>query len=213
MPEQTEKPIEKKYYDHISIAKRTKQIVHFVQEHDKTAMLEQIIKNTPEQQTVVVTKSKRIADEISLYLNSKDIKATAIHGNSRTAKYEETATAFNSKEINIVITTDMILKSLNLNNIARIISFDLPNDEKHYYSRIAYVDEVGESISLVSPQEDKLFSTIEFLMKVEMQEEDVKDFLPTAYSDHDKVKSTKDKKKKPRHTKKKVKKTAKPGEE
>jgi len=199
MPEQTNKKKTKKYYDHISVASRTKQLSHFVLPHDKPAMLEQIIRNSSEKNIVIITKNKRSADELSSYLKSKDITAISIHGNHRLKQQVDAANAFNAGEINILITTDMILKTLELNTIDKIISYDLPMEPDNYYARVLYVDEIGESLSLVSPEDEKLLVTIEFLMKVEMQKEDVKDFVP---STEDAPKSAKSKKKKPRHTKK-----------
>ena len=199
MPEQTDKKDTKKYYDHISVASRTKQLAHFALPHDKPAMLEQIIKNRSKKNIVIITKNKRSADELSSYLKSKNITALAIHGNHRLEQQVDAAKAFNAGEINILITTDMILKALELNTIEIIISYDLPVEPNDYYARVRYVDEIGESISLVSPEDEQLLVTIELLMKVEMQEEEVKDFVP---STEDAPIPIKKKKKKPRHSKK-----------
>jgi len=204
MAEQTDKKKTKKYYDHISVASRTKQLSHFVLSHDKPAMLEQIIKNSSEKNIVIITKNKRSADELSSYLKGKDITALAIHGNHRLEQQVDAAKAFNAGEINILITTDMILKALELKTIQIIISYDLPVEPDDYYARVRYVDERGESISLISPEDEKLLVTIEFLMKVEMQEEEVKNFVP---STEDAPKQVKNKNKKPRHSKKRIKKS------
>lgn len=206
MAEQTDKKNTKKYYDHISVASRTKQLSHFVLPHDKPAMLEQIIKNSHEKKIIIITKNKRSADELSSYLKSKDITALSIHGNHRVEQQVDAAKAFNEDKINILITTDMILKALELNTIDKIISYDLPVEPNDYYARILYVDERGESISLVSPEDEKLLVTIEFLMKIDMSEEEVKDFVP---STEDAPKLVKDKKKKPRHAKKRANKSRK----
>lgn len=206
MPEQTEKKKTKKYYDHISVSKRTKELSHFVLPHDKPAMLEQIIKNRSGKNIVIITKNKRSADALSSYFKSKDVKALAIHGNHRLEQQLDASRAFNAGEIKILITTDMILKALELNTINIIISYDLPVNPDDYYSRVRYVDEIGESIALVSPEDEQLLVTIEILMKGEMQEEDVKDFVPSA---EDEPKPEKIKKKKPRHSKKKLKKSTK----
>lgn len=205
MAEQTDKKNTKKYYDHISVATRTTQLAHFVLPHDKPAMLEQIIKNISGKNIVIITKNKRSADELSMHFKSKNITALAIHGNHRLEQQKDVANAFSAGEINILITTDMILKTLELKNIQIMISYDLPSELDNYFARVLYVDEVGESISLVSPEDEKLLISIEFLMKVEMQEEEVKDFVP---STEDAPKPIK-KNKKPRHSKKKVQKSRK----
>lgn len=199
MVEQIDKKTKKKYYDHISVASRTKQLSHFVLPHDKPALLEQIIKKSSEKSIVIITKNKRSADELSSYLKNKDITAISIHGNHRLEQQVNAAKAFNEGGINILITTDMILKALELNTIDIIISYDLPIEPDNYYARVLYVDEIGESISLISPEDEKLLVTIEFLMKVQMQEEDVKDFIPSTEDVPKPVKN-----KKPHHSKRNV---------
>ncbi len=189
--------IKKKYYDNISIGKRTKQRVYFVAQHDKPKMFELYIKNSETKQTVVITKSKRNADELCAYLKTKDIQALAIHGNHRAEQLENAANAFNASELNILITTDMILQALELFNIEQIISYDTPYEYENYFKRLAYVDEVGSSILLVSPQEHNFLEVIELKMKLEIAEEKMEGFVATDAQPEAK----KDKKKKPRHRK------------
>ncbi|MCD6191097.1 MAG: ATP-dependent helicase [Sulfurimonas sp.] len=194
------KPAEKKYYDYISVAKRTTQNVYFVAQHDKKSMFELLLKNSDKKQTVVLTRSKKNADELADYLKSKEIKAVSIHGNHRAEQINDARLSFNVGETTILITTDMILKSMELTGIERVISYDLPLVPQEYFARLILVDEVGESISFVSPDEEGTLETIEFLMKCEMKELELEEFSPTAAPKKEK------KKKKPRHTKKRVKK-------
>ncbi|WP_455755712.1 helicase-related protein [Sulfurimonas sp.] len=191
-------PEEKKYYDFISVAKRTTQNVYFVSQHDKNRMFELLLENTETKQTIVITKSKKNADELATYLKEKDIKAIAIHGNHRAQQINDARTSFNDKQTNILITTDMILKSMELTNIERIVSFDLPIVPQDYFSRLKLVDEVGESISFVSSDEEVTLESIELLMRCEMKELELKGFSPTPAPRKEK------KKKKPRHSKKRV---------
>ncbi len=198
--EEEKKPAEKKYYDYISIAKRTTQNVYFVAQHDKNSMFELLLKNSDKKQTVVLTRSKKNADELADYLKLKEIKALSIHGNHRAEQINDARLSFSVCETTILITTDMILKSMELSNIERIISYDLPLVPQDYFSRLKLVDEVGESISFVSPDEEATLEAIEFLMKCEMKELELEEFSPTPAPKKEK------KKKKPRHPKKRVKK-------
>ena len=194
------KPAEKKYYDYISVAKRTTQNVYFVAQHDKKSMFELLLKNSDKKQTVVLTRSKKNADELADYLKLKEIKAVSIHGNHRAEQINDARLSFNVGETTILITTDMILKSMELTGIERVISYDLPLVPQEYFARLILVDEVGESISFVSPDEEATLEAIEFLMKCEMKELELEEFSPTPAPRKEK------KKKKPRHPKKRVKK-------
>ncbi len=199
--ETTKKYSEKKYYDNVNVGKRTKQVVYFSMQQDKAAMVELYITRSEEKQTVVVTKSKRNADQLCSYLNSKNIQATAIHGNHRRVQIEKEAENFNAAITNILITTDKILQSLELENIETIINYDLPMEHEDYFSRLILVDEVGESISFVAPEEEGYLAIIEMRLKNEIAQAELEGFVPTQDITH----ATKEKKKKPRHRKKRKK--------
>lgn len=207
MPKEIEKIPTKIYYDPHSVTRRTKQSAYEVEQHDKTAMLTQILKNSSKEQTVIITKSKRKADEISAYLSTQNIDSTAIHGNHRADQLEAAAKAFNEGKLNTLITTDMILQTLNLTNIQQLINYDLPSDQKHYFSRVILLNEVGEALLFVSPDEQNYLDAIEFVLKQEIPQEEVKGFVPSPLSSTNN--KPKEKKTKPRHRKIKVKKETK----
>ncbi len=209
MSKETEKIPTKIYYDPHSVTRRTKQIVHEVEQHDKIAMLMHILKNSSNMQTVIITKSKRKADEISTYLKTQNIDSTAVHGNHRADQLEMAAKAFNEGKSNTLITTDMILQTLNLTNIQQLINYDLPSDQKHYFSRVILLKELGEALLFVSPDEQNYLDAIEFVLKQEIPKTQVNDFTPSPLTSLKQVSKMKDQKKKPRHRKIKVKKETK----
>lgn len=167
-------------------------------------MLAFYLKNSDKTQSVIVTKSKRRADELSAFLSTQEITATPIHGNHRAVQIEEVTNAFNSRELNILITTDMILQSLELSGIKRILNYDLPSNHEEYFSRLVLVDEVGESILFVAPEEKGFLNIIEIKLKNEIPHEELEGFVLVneALSIHASKENTK---KKPRHLKKKTK--------
>jgi len=70
---------------------------------------------------------------------------------------------------------------------------------------LVFIDEKGELISLVSPEEEGLFSVIEMLLKIEVPDQEVEGFVPSQTVPVTKV--DKEKKKKPRHRSQKKEKT------
>ncbi|RLA61512.1 MAG: ATP-dependent helicase [Epsilonproteobacteria bacterium] len=185
------------YHDQRSVALRTSQSIYFVQEHDKASMLELLLNNYKKMQVVIVVKSKKKADALSVLLNSKKFNARAVHGNHRQEQQQEAAKKFNDGTLNIVITTDMILKTLNLENIKLVLSFNLPDVTQEYYNRLAFMKELGVSMALVSPEDGYLLDEIEYNMKKEIEEKTVEGFVATATPTHS---TKKDRSKKPRHS-------------
>ena len=210
MSEQTDTPQENTdtetiYHDQRSVALRTPQSIYFVKEHDKTSMLGLLLNDYKKMQVVIVVKSKKKADELSAFLISKEFNAIAVHGNHRQAQQQEAATKFNLGALNIIITTDMILKTLELENIKLFVSYDLPDSPQDYYNHLALMKELGVAMALVSPEDEPLLSSIEDNMKKEIEEKVLEGFVASATPTHT-SKTKKDRKKKPRHRKNKVKK-------
>ncbi len=188
----------KKYYDYISVGNRTKQEVYFVEPHDKTTMFELFYKEEPLKSTVVLTKSKRSADELTAFLKTKNINAITIHGNHRKEQIEKAALAFNSGEVDILITTDKIFDLLELKDIKTVLNYELPFEPESYFKTLRYVDEIGQSISFVSSQDEKMLDILEYMMKYDIPQLEIDAFKHTALPKKD---FKKDKVKKPRHKK------------
>lgn len=190
-------PAVKKYYDYISVGNRTKQVVYFVEQHDKITHFELFFKENTSSKTVVLVKSKKTADAVGDYLKTTEIKATVIHGNHRTSQILDAAEAFNSAEIDILVTTNKIYESLELTDVKRILNFDLPQEPEHYFKSLRAVDEVAEAISFVNFEDEKMLERLEFMMKYDIPQEELEAFTHTQLPKTTK----KDKTKKPRHKK------------
>ena len=207
MSEETDTPqetVEKEtiYHDQRSVALRTPQSVYFVKEHDKISMLGLLLNDYKQMQVVIVVKSKKKADAISAFLTSKEFNATAVHGNHRQSQQQEGASKFNAGTLNVIITTDMILKTLELENIKLFVSYDLPEVPQDYFNHLALMKELGVAVALVSPEDEPLLDDIEDNMKKEIEEKEVEGFVATPTPTHTN-KTKKDKTKKPRHRKNK----------
>jgi ATP-dependent RNA helicase RhlE len=204
MSEETNTEEEVIYYDQRSVALRTPQSIYFVEEHDKVAMLGELMNMYKEKQVVIVVKSKKKADALSAFLLSKDFKALSVHGNHREEQQTKAAKDFKDATLNTIITTDMILKDLELQNIQLIVNFDLPQSAQYYYNRLAFMKEQGTSIALIGKEDEYVLDEIEYNMKVEIEEKTLEGFKSTDKPKHSS--SKKDRTKKPRHRKNKVKK-------
>jgi len=189
----------KKYYDNVSVGNRTKQLVYFVEQHDKPTHFELFFQENPILKTVVICKSKKIADILDAHLRAKSIKATTIHGNHRASQIQEASLGFNKDEISLLVTTSKIYETLELENVQRVLSYELPFEPESYFQALRAVDERGESILFVSAEDEKMLERIEFMMKYTIPRAEIESFSHTAL-----VKKEKTTKKKPRHKKSKA---------
>jgi ATP-dependent RNA helicase RhlE len=203
MSEESSKPV-KKYYDYISVGNRTKQVVYFVEPHDKPAHFELFFKENPLLKTIVICKSKKTADTLGIYLKENGMNASVIHGNHRASQIQDASLAFNEADTALLITTSKIYESLEIDTLNRVLYYELPFEAADYFKTLRGVDEVGESILFVSSDDEKTLETLELMMKYEIPQLEIEAFSHTPLPKIDKSK-----KKKPRHTKNKKIKTAK----
>jgi len=208
MSEELEETTEKLYYDALSVARRTSQKIHFVKEHDKNALVSHLITSNTYTNVIVVTKTKRQADALSVYLQKNEIKALSIHSNKSAEEIVKAVESFNENETTVLVMTDMTLQAQTFPVINQMISYSMPTEPSYYYERLTALEEKGEGINLVSEEEHSLMDVIQWAMKVEILEEEPKGFTATeAPVVTEKLK--KDKTKKPRHKKGKSKKETK----
>ncbi len=194
----------KEFNDPASISNRTAQILHPLAKLDKSSALAYIIKRNSDGQAVVITKTKKSADTLYKFLKEQELNVAVVHGNSRIDHKEEMINSFKRGDLNIFITTDMILNTSGLEDLDCIISIDLPLDAEQYINRLESLNKDGLSVILFSEDEEKSLATIEWLIKAEIEQTEIEGYLPSAYSDEESV-VQKDKVKKPRHKKSKSK--------
>ena len=187
----------KKYYDYISVGNRTPQVAYFVQQHDKARMLVDLLEPLKVKQVLLIVKSKKSADKLHTILKEKEFNCLSIHGNHRVSQIEDAQTAFNAKDLQILITTTKIFASMELTGVETLINYDLPFEAPEYFTCLRTVDETGNAISLIDPQDEGQLESIQLMMKCEMKEIELEGFEHTNRAQM----QVKDKSKKPRHKK------------
>ncbi len=189
---------EKLYYDTLSVAKRTSQRIHLVENHDKNALIVLLLQKLAPQKTIIITKTKKEANTLKGHLLSEDFKVTAVHGNTKEEERVKAFQNFTDSETDIIITTDKIFQDQEVTQMNLIISYALPLEKEDYFARLSALNEQGESITLISEDDQAMMSQIEHFMGVEILVEDVDGFEHTEVEQQ-----VVSKKKKPRHKKSK----------
>lgn len=150
-----------------------KQSVFYVPTRQKSALLFHLINKYKWHQAVVFTRTKHGATRLANYLLNKGINAGTMSDNKTDNKILHD---FQEGILQVLIATDMTLDTLNVNDLSCIINFDLPYIEDEYIQRINTV-EIGEAISFVNPEEEKLLLVIEDFIKQKIPDGDISDFI------------------------------------
>ncbi len=130
---------------------------------------------------LVFSRTKHGANRLTRYLEKKKISAAAIHGNKSQNARTKALKAFKEDEIRILVATDIAARGIDIDQLPQVINFDLPNVPEDYIHRIGRTGRAGlkgEAISLVSADEFKQLSDIEYLLNRILDRKIIDGFSP-----------------------------------
>ena len=145
-----------------------KQYVYHVKNDNKRPLLKYILDKEVKPHVLVFTRTKRGADKLAKSLSADGIKAEAIHGNKSQNARQKALDRFKSRNISMLIATDVASRGLDISEISHVINFDLPEEAETYIHRIGRTGRAGFSgtaISFCSPDERSQLRDISKLTK------------------------------------------------
>jgi ATP-dependent RNA helicase RhlE len=126
-----------------STADTIKQAVYFVEKGDKNALLLDILKDKNIETVLVFTRTKHGADKVVKVLTKNGIKAEAIHGNKAQNARQRALDNFKSKTTRVLVATDIAARGIDVDDLAYVINFEIPNISETYVHRIGRTGRAG----------------------------------------------------------------------
>lgn len=168
----------------------------------KPALLTHLIKDNDWKQVLVFSKTKHGANRLARHLDGKGIKSLAIHGNKSQSQRTKALADFKNGSAPVLVATDIAARGIDINQLPRVVNFDLPHVPEDYIHRIGRTGRAGlggEAVSLVSADEAKQLSDIERLLQRQLPRTGIDGFevdhdLPTSSLERKPLKSGKQKK-------------------
>eukprot|EP01136_Pigoraptor_vietnamica_P026618 Opistho-1_new@81861 len=137
------KPVKVEVTPVSSTADTIKQAVYFVEKDQKNALLMDILKDKSIETVLVFTRTKHGADKVVKVLAKNDIKAEAIHGNKAQNARQRALDNFKGKTTRVLVATDIAARGIDVDNLAYVINFDIPNIPETYVHRIGRTGRAG----------------------------------------------------------------------
>ncbi len=155
------------------------QQIYLVDKEKKAALLAFLIGSRNMDQVLVFTKTKQSADTLADELKLDGLKADVIHGDKTKARRNKTLQKFKSKEINVLVATDIASRGIDINGLEQVINFELPSLKEDYVHRIGRTGRAGnkgEAITLLDDDDKEQMKHIEKLLHVKILKEEIKGF-------------------------------------
>jgi len=120
----------------------------------RTQLLRQLIREHHWERTLVFVASQYAAERLAAKLHQGDIFATSFHGGLSQGARKQTLQEFKQKRWDVLVTTDLAARGLDIEQLPVVVNFDLPRSADDYTHRIGRTGRAGAdglAISLVSP--------------------------------------------------------------
>ncbi len=137
----------------------------------KRELLTHLIKENNWFQVLVFTRTKHAANHLAENLVKDGIPSMAIHGNKSQAARTRALKEFKGGSLQVLVATDIAARGIDISELPFVVNFELPNvaeDYVHRIGRTGRAGSVGEAVSLVCVDEDKLLTAIERLTKTQL---------------------------------------------
>ncbi|MCF8293563.1 MAG: DEAD/DEAH box helicase [Chitinophagaceae bacterium] len=126
-----------------STADTIKQAIFFVDRGNKNALLLDVLENKDIETVLVFTRTKHGADKIVKVLEKYGVKAEAIHGNKAQNARQRALSNFKEKTTRVLVATDIAARGIDIDELAYVINYDIPNIAETYVHRIGRTGRAG----------------------------------------------------------------------
>ncbi|MBK8514803.1 MAG: DEAD/DEAH box helicase [Saprospiraceae bacterium] len=154
-----------------STAETIQQEVYFVDQANKNDLLIHILKDRSIKSALVFTRTKHGADKVVKVLSRFGISAQAIHGNKSQNARQAALSNFKERSTRVLVATDIAARGIDIDDLAYVINFEIPNISETYVHRIGRTGRAGASgraISFCDIEERPYLRDIQKLINIQI---------------------------------------------
>ncbi|MEY2651964.1 MAG: hypothetical protein RLZZ321_1057 [Bacteroidota bacterium] len=139
-----------------------------VKERDRYDAVKRLIDFNPTIYGLIFCRTKNETATVAMKLARDGYNAEPLHGDLTQAMRDRVMDRFRSKELQILVATDVAARGLDINNITHVINYNLPDDIENYThrsGRTARAGKKGQSLVLINTREFVKIKAIERQMR------------------------------------------------
>ncbi|WP_133407488.1 DEAD/DEAH box helicase [Parashewanella tropica] len=135
----------------------------------KESLLNAILKQDEQKQIIIFTATRDDTQRLADKLNQDGFKSIALSGDLNQSARNKIMDQFSRGHYQILVTTDVASRGLDLLNVSLVVNFDMPKMTEEYVHRIGRTGRAGakgDAVSLVGPKDWESFLKVQrFLNK------------------------------------------------
>uniref|UniRef100_A0A7S0J815 RNA helicase n=1 Tax=Calcidiscus leptoporus TaxID=127549 RepID=A0A7S0J815_9EUKA len=150
-------------------------------EHFKLDTLLDLYSKLSVTQAIIFANTRRRVEWLTQSLNEQDFTCSAMHADLTSAERHETIEAFRCGGSRILISTDVLARGIDVQQVSLVINFNLPTNKEAYIHRIGRSGRCGRKgvgINLITLDDVRALREIEQFYATQINE------LPSNFADH-----------------------------
>ncbi len=147
---------------------RIEQTGYYVSRDMMDHLLIHTLQNQPSHKAIIFTRSRKMADRLSILLRERGFFAEAMHSDRSQTAREYILSRFKSGETTLIVATDVIARGIDVEDVDVVYNYGLPLEAEQYIHRIgrtARAGRNGRAINFCDPQEKPLVDKVCKLMR------------------------------------------------
>jgi len=124
-------------------------------------------------QAVIFCNTRRKVDWLTEKMHSRDFTVSAMHGDMDQKERDVIMREFRSGSSRILITTDLLARGIDVQQVSLVINYDLPSDRENYIHRIGRGGRFGRkgvAINFVTTEDKRALQDIEKFYNTQIDE-------------------------------------------
>jgi len=158
----------------LSISKPAEGILqqsYMLYDTQKLPLIKSIMNDKKGGSTIIFASTKENVKKLYNELRRTDITVKAFHSDLDQTERESILRAFRSKQLNVIIGTDILSRGIDIEGIDLVVNYDVPPDPEDYIHRIgrtARAETTGTAITFITEKDQFKFGKIEALIGKEI---------------------------------------------
>jgi superfamily II DNA/RNA helicase len=156
--------------DELTLDGITQYYIHLDEQYKVDALID-LYKFVSIGQAIVYCNKKNKADELKYILMEKSFAVSVLHGDMIQKEREEIMSEFRTGKTRILITTDILSRGIDIQQVSLVINYDMPKYPQTYIHRIGRSGRFGRkgsAINFVTKKERNILSFIQKMYNTEI---------------------------------------------
>ena len=150
-----------------------------VPQHQKTALLLNLLVNTQTRSVLVFTRTKHRAKSLGKKLTVAGYRTASLQGNLSQKRRQAALDGFRDGSFQILVATDIAARGIDVTRVSHVINYDIPSTPEAYIHRIGRTGRAnrsGEAFTLVTDDDRDMVRAIHRIIDTKIEQRTLSNF-------------------------------------